>query len=748
VAGTPSWLLLVWHVHTGKHCMLNGTVSKWSAGRALRLGLESRSLGALVTAGCVVACSGDGGDGGGGTGEPSGVAGVGGAISSGGTSGANGSNGGSGGNAGGGAGEGNVIGVPTTTPKGDPPPSLGDLAEEPAAVAPWTILVYGHADHNLSNSLLTDMGEMANAQMGDAVQLVVLADWDASQTVSGTDGFFADGLQLYRILGGTELPFELLAQGPEANLDDPVLLASIVRDVFTALPAERRGLILWDHGGSWQGGFGGDTQNGTAATTDTMSAPAVAEAVSQGLAAAAIEQSPPLDFFSFDTCLMAGAEVAYPFRDLAKVYIANAELDYGNGWDYAATLTYFAQNSLMPMTELAVAEVSQWEQHHSIDVNDQMLRSHAALDLSHLEALAAAASSLTSVVAESASFDRIDLGRDAFFAVAPYASTLDKGSSQPGLRDLGQVLTALSNTQSDPAVAAAAQAVQQALDNLVLASSQGSLRVDAQTGFHIEQTIGSNLTQDYLLEYQTSASDWVEASHWDELLVLGSSVADAEPPIFEHAVLNAEGATADAPPVLQFSSTDADAAKAAVYVAVVTPSNTLLALGLVGSGLIEPSTVYDFAWNGSVLGFADGQAGMVDIWLDVVPSQQPVLSIPGRLDVAGFEPTLAYLVFGGADAVAGSLVVVSGEVVSTLSTAEIASMFSGATFTPLYLEYSDAPQPAQVLGNPMPVPAEGFALFSVSQLAGNYVFSTQLTDIWGNTGTDFDDVILVESIAP
>src|SRR5215207_1779829 len=43
-------------------------------------------------------------------------------------------------------------------------PNLGELGEEPAAEAAWTVLVYGHGDHNLSNSLLTDLQEMAKAK--------------------------------------------------------------------------------------------------------------------------------------------------------------------------------------------------------------------------------------------------------------------------------------------------------------------------------------------------------------------------------------------------------------------------------------------------------------------------------------------------------------------------------------------------------------------------------------------------------
>jgi hypothetical protein len=726
--------------------MMKSVVSDLVAKRMPGRASSSRVATGLVAAAVSIACSGDdGGDGNGAGADPTGIAGtagIGGEPSSGGM--------GSGGIGAGGtnanqAGAGGT-GVETTTPTGDPPPSLGELAEDPAPVAPWTILVYGHADHTLSNGLLTDLQEMNAAQLGNAVQLVVLADWDASQQIAGSDVLFPDGLQLYRVLG-SGMQLELLAQGPEANLDDPVLLASIVRDVFTALPAERRGLILWDHGGSWQGGFGGDTQNRTTAGSP-MAAPLVADAVRQGLAAAGFEQLPPLDFFAFDTCLMAGAEVAYPFRDLAQVYIADAEIDYGAGWDYATTLTYFAQNPTMSMTDLATAEVSHWDQHHSVIPNDQLLRSHAALNLSQLDAFAAAAAELTRTIAESETFDRADLARSAFFALSPYSSQFEKGSNQPGLRDLGQVLSALATTSTDPAVGAAATTVRQLLNDIVLASAQGTLRIGEQMGVHVEQTFGSNLTEDYLAAYRALASDWIGASRWDELLVLGSSASNGEPPLFEHTVINAEGATREAPPVLQFSTADANAAKAAVRLAVQTPSSSLVMLGLVGAGLIQPGVVNDFAWDGSVISFADGQQGMLDIWLDVAPSQQAILTIPGLIDVGLGELFVTYLVFGAGDFVASVAVVASGDQASTLTTSEIVNAFPGATFSPVYWEYTDAPEPTLLLGNPIPVPPNGFELFSVPQPAGTYVFSTELTDIWGNISQDIDVVTLVEPLGP
>ncbi|HTV21208.1 MAG TPA: clostripain-related cysteine peptidase [Polyangiaceae bacterium] len=718
----------------------------WGARSGARSIRCNAALRALLLAAVCAACSGEDSEESNNGGNPTAHAGAAGAPAGGrGGAGDPTGTGGSQSSAGGG---GAATGIGTTTPDGEEPPSIDELADNPTASVPWTILVYGHADHTLSNGLYDDMLEMGAAQLGGAVQLLVLADWDASQSVFGTDPPlpFPDGVQLYRVPGDGQ-PFELLAQGAEANLDDPNLLAGIVADVFTALPSERRGLILWDHGGSWSGGFGGDTQNGT---TEGSPLPPqeVADAVRVGLADAGLSGSRPLDFFAFDTCLMAGAEVAYPFRDLARVYIADAEIDYGAGWDYTTTLTYFAQNPTASMNDLGMAEVFHWDAHHSTGLNDRLLRSHAALDLSQMEAYAEATSTLSETLLESESFDPTELARSVFFSVSPYRNQLEGGSDEPGLRDAGQVLDALAAIHSDPAVASAALAARQALGNVVLASSQGALRADAQIGVHVEQTLGSNLTAERLLDYRSAASQWVGASRWDELLEFASSTADDEPPPFDHALIDAEAASLAAPPVLQFSTPDPTAAKAAVRLAVQRESGALLTLGLVGAGLVEPGAVHDFAWGGTVVGFADGQPGMVDVWLDVAAGDQAVLSIPGLVGGIADEPVLAYLVFGASESVARVLIQTSDELATSQETSEVVRAFPGATFTPLYLEYGEAPEPSSVLGNPMPIPAEGFALSAMYQPAGNYYFFTTLTDIWGKESADYDVVALTEPLGP
>lgn len=587
---------------------------------------------------------------------------------------------------------------------------------------------------------------MAAAQLGGVVQLVVLADWDASQALGGSDPpvSFPDGLQLYRITGGGVAP-ELIAEAPEGNLDNPLEVVEIVRAVFSALPSERRGLVLWDHGGSWNGGFGGDTQNGTVAGSP-MSAAQVADAIRSGIAAAGISEPKPFDFIAFDTCLMAGAEVAFPFVDLTDTYIAAAEIDYGPGWDYEATFTHFAANPAAPMSQLAAAEVTHWDAHHaSNSINDALLRSHAALDLTKLSSFASATAGLTAALEASSSFDLTELARSTFLSVSPYASQFDSGSMAPGLRDAGQLLASLGQAQSDSAVAQAAQSALQALEQMVLASSQGSLRAGAQIGVHLEQTLGAQLTAEHLQAYRGLASHWVSASGWDRVLELTSTMADATPPAFDHSVTNAE-ASSSALPVLQFTTADGTAAKGAVYVAAQSAPDTILQLGLLGSGLIQPNAVNEFTWDGTAVGFADGQLGMVDLWLDVPSGAQPLYSISGLLgDGTASEPLWASLVFG-TDPAASLFVVEVGNQPLTLSTAEAAVALPGATFTPVYFAYTEGAEPSLVPGTPMPVTAAGFELFSWYVSPGDYVLMTSVTDIWGNTGTEADALTLSEAL--
>jgi len=657
--------------------------------------LRSRSYSfLLVTLGCFLGTgclsSTDEGDDDDDNGGQSGESGSGGSGNSSGTSGTAG-NGGTSGTAGNGgtSGTSGSSGSSGSSGKGGgsgKPPNINEL--EPDAEAAWTVFVYGHGDHNLSNSLLADLAEMAKADLGAPgnFNLIVLTDWNASQTIAGSDPpeKFPSGVQLFRVPGGGK-DLEVVAEGAEENLDDPDVLGNVTASVFTAFPAQHHGVVLWDHGGAWSGGFGHDTQDGTDMEPKGLPAEAIPPALLAGAFGAEISARPPLDFVAFDTCLMGGAEVAYPFKKVASLYIANAEIDYGNGWDYTATFSYLAKNTDATPAAFAKAEVSHWDAHHeNASTNDALLRSHAAIDLTKMEDFVEATNLLTNAIATSESFDPVDLGRGSFLALPPYASQFENaGSVLPGLHDMGQVLDALGTSKSDDAVASAAKKARTALDGLLIATSQGSLRSDAsQAGFHVELGAASTLTADHLDEYKQRAATWDSDSGWSSVLTTLADGADSKPPVYTHSIDNADGATASKPPVLRFKTTDADAAKAAVYLGRDLDADTLVVLGLVAASPIDANEDYELGWDGTVTTFADDQPAMLDIWLDTGSADgEAVLMIPGVLDGAAEEGLVTYLVFAPSEGGPSVAVVVLGDVASTLSVDELVQAAPRATFS-------------------------------------------------------------------
>jgi Clostripain family len=136
--------------------------------------------------------------------------------------------------------------------------------ERNAQAAPnsWTILVYLHADHNLEGSSVTDLEEME--QVGSSAGFKIVYQWDRNETPSVVRGEVtkspADGVQSRTV-----------QKLPGLNSDDPKVLADFVRWGIKTYPAQRYGLIMWDHGGQWQG-FGGDEQNGQNAQRHVLDA--------------------------------------------------------------------------------------------------------------------------------------------------------------------------------------------------------------------------------------------------------------------------------------------------------------------------------------------------------------------------------------------------------------------------------------------------------------------------------------------
>ncbi len=614
----------------------------------------------------------------------------------------------------------------------------------PGEVAPttWTIFVYGHGDHNLSPSLANDIEKMGKAELGPNVNVIVLADWNASAADDEGKPIYASGSEWYRIRGSGLEP-ELLRTEPEQDLDDGATLSGAIARAFRDYPADRYGLVLWDHGGSWDGGYGSDTQNGTRPKPKGMSVPTVAQAVRAGLAAADLEGDRRLEFLAFDTCLMGGAEVAYAMEKLAKVYIANAEIDYGSGLNYADTLTHIARVPDATAQGLARYEVHSWDALHSTaGADDALLRSHIAIDTAKIEAFAAATSSFATIVA-NAPDGAERMAASGYFALPAYFATLADGVIEPRYRDYGQVLGALANDASGDPIATAAQEVERRLSEMTLGMTSGTLR-EGQAGFHIAFPPPKKLSSAWFDSYSHLASDWAQSSRWDVLLQSIFTKRDVTPPVLTTDIVNSDCATADscdAHTTVSLESPDRDIGIATLSLFApdeADPSMTIR-YGLVGTTAMKAGETRRMRWDGTALA-VEGQPATVVPWMTtgreadgaVRPS---VVAVLGTLSFGGEEMEGALLCSEGDDTAEVVMLTTPSGQSAALTMAELIADDPTATFTPAVVVKSASGGAGLRAGSPITLAKEGLSIAAKPLPAGSYGLRVEAEDIWGNTTT-------------
>ena len=447
-------------------------------------------------------------------------------------------------------------------------PIGGDDGGAPATGPTWTVFVYGHGDHNLSPALAVDLGEMNRAKLSANVRVVLLADWDASRIARGNERY-PTGAFWHRIRGSGQ-PSEILGTASELDFDNANVMASAIRTVFAKYPSDRYGLVLWDHGGGWRDGFGSDTQDGQRKQPTGMRVSTVAAAVRAGLDAAGLGGSRRLDFLAFDTCLLGTTEVATEFKDLAKVYIANAELDFGDGLDYEGALTWLAANPGATAQEFAVAEAKAWDaQHRSASISDQLFRSHVALDTQKFEVLTA---ELGNLVTQARSHGSV-LARALFESMPSYYKSGDdeREERHPPTRDLGLILERIK-AAGVPAMSGAATRVLEAAAAAKVAGAAGDLR-QSQLGVGIFGGPVVGIADPLFSLYPMLVGPWERATGWGQLLASTKAAAPRTQPVIQGMAVVPEAPTQADPPRVEFEIAGSDAAAASLLFLELDPGN-------------------------------------------------------------------------------------------------------------------------------------------------------------------------------
>lgn len=322
-----------------------------------------------------------------------------------------------------------------------------------AAQAEWTLMVYMAADNDLEPFAVLDLAEMERVRLSDRVNLVVLLDghpryghntFDFADTLRGPVRFDGDP----RRVGS-----ELVSIG-ERNTGDPETLREFIAWAEESFPAERYGLVIWNHGGGLEGAAWDFSSRGDRLTLDEMR---------RAIADSGIGR---LDFLGFDACLMGMAEVASEFDALARVMVASQDLEPNPGWAYDRWLAALARTPELDAQALSRAAVESYAAEYAKNRGITL----SALDLDAMPRLEEALEAFLDTVGQAA--EAHELARIA--RAVRDAQAFPRDASYP-YRDLDGFLAAVERRLDDPAIDAAARTARAALDELVLAHA-GTVR--------------------------------------------------------------------------------------------------------------------------------------------------------------------------------------------------------------------------------------------------------------------------------
>jgi hypothetical protein len=346
--------------------------------------------------------------------------------------------------------------------------------------AKWTFMVYMAGDNSLSDAGDTDLREMRT--VGSTADVNVVAEFD-NEGDRGTNRYYIKR-------DGSSEPVESLG---ETDSGDPKTLVDFVAWAREKYPAERYGLVLWNHGGGWEPSemdrvarsVGSRdysvreasersatplkklffrtslkkilsrpspkdraicSDDGSGHSLDTVELGNVLDQAKKIL-----QQS--LDLLGMDACLMSNLEVAYQAQGYAQYIVASEESEPNNGWPYDRVLRKLIDAPQLPMCDLATHIVEAYIKSYA-DVQYSGAVTQSAFDLSKMATLTGPLDRLAGALIDNmpkASREIWDAQRksvrfwhNTLWDILDFCQKLEKASANQDIRKAAQeVLSAL-----------------------------------------------------------------------------------------------------------------------------------------------------------------------------------------------------------------------------------------------------------------------------------------------------------------
>jgi hypothetical protein len=362
--------------------------------------------------------------------------------------------------------------------------------------ADWTFMVYLDADNNLENFGIQDFLEMAKVGSTANVNIVVQMD-----RISGYDSRYDNWTDTRRgLVRQWDKPGSSWgASIGEANMGAQSTLSDFMNWSMTNYKANNYALVLWNHGGGYDGICWDDSNQ-----SDRLEL--------KEISAALANLSDTVDVVGADACLMGMTEFAYQIRNHASVMVAAEELTPGQGWNYTRVLSDLTASSKMTAAEFGSAIVKGFGDYYgALDTGVQETLS--AIDLVKLRS--SNPNNLSNALSQFATtFMNVSTSSDRTKLDTYRASSVNFGDGYyPGYRDLGSILAGVINDITMTSmIRDAALMVLGAYDSLIISNYSADGRA---TGLAINFQARGKSVDGY---YNSSNLDFAADTTWDEFL--------------------------------------------------------------------------------------------------------------------------------------------------------------------------------------------------------------------------------------
>ena len=392
----------------------------------------------------------------------------------------------------------------------DRPVDSGDTGDTGDSAAPeaakWQFLVYMDGDNNLEDWVLHDLNELELTGSGDGVEVLVQADRIDGYSTKNGDWTGARRYHIEHDTDDAHISSPVVQDLGEVDMGKPETLADFLSWADTNYPAERRVLVMWDHGDGWSLQAAESASSGEVAPPPGIawddtdgSFLSLAEGTFAAGLQAEVDENGRIDVLAFDACNMATWEVLHAMVPYAEAVSAAETSEGYQGLQYGTSIAYLRANpdttSADMARELSRGAVEEGGEYtHSAWNLDDVSQIDAAVD-----AIAGAALADPELATALLEYRRSTRGVDEHWK----NWYLDAG-------DLGSVMAAAG----DPVLAPLGAD----LDTSIAGASVESFAVEDYSWVS-GLTIWFDPSGDYIEDYVSGAgATWSQDTRWGELM--------------------------------------------------------------------------------------------------------------------------------------------------------------------------------------------------------------------------------------